>query len=216
MLPKPFYQDDFCTIYNADCRDILPHLPQVDLVLTDPPYGLGDKMIGGSTVWGHKRRPVNESRKQQMQWDKATCDDVVLRLPEVAPQVVIWGGNYYSLPPSRGWLAWCKPDSVATMGSIEFAWTNKDAPARHLIHSIAATNKERNGHPTQKPLAVMKWCLSFFPESKNILDPFMGSGTTLRAAKDSGLKAIGIEISKAYCQIAVERLRQESLLGIQT
>lgn len=205
MLPEPYYQDEHCTIYHGDCREILPHLEPVDLVLTDPPYGLGDKMKGGT--WGI-------TRAQQMQWDRVTCDDVVLRLSEIAPSVVVWGGNYYPLPPSRGWLAWCKPDSVATMGSIEFAWTTKDAPARHLVHSIAATNKERNGHPTQKPLPLMKWCIGQFPEAKTILDPFMGSGTTLRAAKDLGLKAIGIELEERYCQIAVERLRQESLFGI--
>lgn len=143
-----------------------------------------------------------------MTWDKTTCDDVVLRLPEIAPLTIIWGGNYYPLPPSRGWLAWCKPDSVATMGSIELAWTSKDMPAKHLIYSIAATNKERNGHPTQKPLAVMKWCISFVPEARTILDPFAGSGTTLVAAKDLGRNAIGIEINESYCEIAVKRLAQ--------
>jgi len=201
VIIHPYYQDECCTIYNADCRDVLPQLEPVDLVLTDPPYGLGDRMQGGT--WGI-------TRKQEMTWDKATPESLVLGLLEKAPKVAIWGGNYYPLPPSRGWLSWFKPDAPPTMANFELAWTNQDQNARQISYSIAATNPERVGHPTQKPLAVMKWSLSFFPEVQTVLDPFMGSGTTLRAAKDLGLKAIGIEVEEKYCRIAVERLRQQA------
>lgn len=81
--------------------------------------------------------------------------------------------------------------------------------SKHIIHSIAATNPERLGHPTQKPLAVMSWALSFFPGCESVFDPFMGSGTALRAAKDHGIKSVGIELEERYCEIAARRMAQE-------
>ncbi len=126
----------------------------------------------------------------------------------MAPQVIIWGGNYYELPLSRCWLSWCKPDAPPSMGNVELAWTNLNDNSRYLIHSIRATNKERVGHPTQKPLRVMRWSLMIpdLPPGSLICDAFAGSGTTLVAAKEQGHSAIGIEISEAYCEIAAKRL----------
>jgi DNA modification methylase len=195
-----YYQDNFTTIYCGDSGEILPTLPFIDLVLTDPPYGLGKKMSGGT--WG-------ATRQENMTWDKNILPQTIEGLLGVAPKVVIWGGNYYPLPPSRGWLSWFKPDAPPTMANFELAWTNQDQNAKQISHSIAATNKERCGHPTQKPLAVMKWSIKQMDvQSGVIFDPFMGSGTTMVAAKDFGLKAIGIDISEKYCEMAANRLRQ--------
>lgn len=199
---KPYYQDDLCTIYNADCREVLPFLKPVDLVLTDPPYGIG---FGKKhTKWSANRGVILGD------WDSKIPEiEFVLNYGKV---VVVWGGERFGLPISRCWLSWIKPDAPPTFTSFELAWTNLDKPARWINHSISATNRERVGHPTQKPLKVMTWCINqTFPEAQTILDPFMGSGTTLRAAKDLGRKAIGIEIEKKYCDIAIERLRQEVL-----
>lgn len=197
---KPYYEDEYCRLYLGDCREVLPTLEPVTAIVTDPPYGLGDKMQGGT--WGI-------TRKQEMTWDKKTPSAFVLSLLEHADKVCIWGGNYYPLPPSRGWLAWYKPDAPQTMAQVELAWTNQDRNAKQIIHSIAATNGERCGHPTQKPLRVMKWCISELQIKDGvILDPFCGSGTTLRAAKDLGIKSIGIELSEEYCEIAARRLSQ--------
>ena len=194
---KPYYQDDYATIYHGDCREILPGLPKFDMVLTDPPYGIG-----------FASQPTKCQRAAVMkpeQWD-----DVRIELPPFnADTIVIWGGNYFALPISRGWLSWYKPDAPPSMGNVELAWTNKDRNCRQINHSIAATNAERVGHPTQKPLAVMLWTLSQFPECQTILDPYMGSGTTLRAAKDLGRQCVGIEINEHYCELAKRRLRQE-------
>lgn len=210
---QPYYEEDGITIYNADCRDVLPQLGQVDLVLTDPPYGLGKKMHGGSKAWGHGFRQKGVSIKSHMAWD-IPSNEIVASLASLPTKVVIWGGNYYPLPLSRGWLSWFKPDAVPTMAQFELAWTNQDQNAKQISHSIAATNAERVGHPTQKPLAVIKWSISAVRVTSGVvLDPFMGSGTTLRAAKDLGLRAIGIEIEKKYCDIAIERLRQRSLFA---
>ena len=193
----PYYEEAGITIYNADCRDVLPGLPRVDLVLTDPPYGIFER--GGK--WGHRA---------ELQWDRMPAGNIQQVLDAGLNQV-IWGGNYFSLPPSRGWLVWYKRDSVPSAADIELAWTSFDMNARLIDQTIAATNAERVGHPTQKPLAVIRWTLSHFPSAQTILDPFMGSGTTLVAAKQLGRRAIGIEIERRYCDIAIERLRQDVL-----
>lgn len=172
----------------------------VDAVVTDPPYGIG--FASQPTKWQRQKGKTPEF------WDDAQtpCLNELLELGQTR---VVWGGNYYPLPPSRGWLIWYKPDAPPSMSSVEMAWTNRDRNTRLISHSIGATNGERLGHPTQKPLMVMLWTLRQFPEAKFILDPFMGSGTTLRAAKDLGRKAIGIEIEEKYCEIAAKRMAQE-------
>ena len=129
--------------------------------------------------------------------------DVVLA---AAPVQAIWGGNYYALPPSRGWLSWFKPDAPPSMANFELAWTNLDRNARQISHSIAATNAERIGHPTQKPLAVMRWCIDQIGTPASVLDPYMGSGSTGVAALQMGLVFVGIEIDPRYFEIACERV----------
>jgi len=196
---QPYLEHDGITIYHGDCRDVLPTLPPCDLVLTDPPYGIYDH--GGK--WGHKR---------ELHWDRGTIDgELVAQLFAAAPQQIIWGGNYYPLPPSRGWLVWWKRDRVPSAADVELAWTSYDRNARLIDHTIAATNGERLGHPTQKPEQVMLWCLGFSDDAQMILDPFMGTGTTLAAAKRLGRRAIGIEIDERYCEMAAKRLQQQAL-----
>jgi hypothetical protein len=148
---EPYFKDETVTIFNADARAVLPHLEMVDVILTDPPYGIG--FASQPTKWQRRAGRVPEF------WDEATVPDIVLALPEKARRVVIWGGNYYPLPCTRGWLSWFKPDAPPSMAHFELAWTNQDQNARQISHSISATNSERLGHATQKPLAVMKWSL---------------------------------------------------------
>jgi site-specific DNA-methyltransferase (adenine-specific) len=202
---KPYYQDDFATIYHGDCREILPQLPKVDLVLTDPPYGIN--FAGQPTKWQRL------SGQKPERWDESVFSDNELKaVLSWGEHQIVWGGNYYRLEPSRCWLAWVKPDAPPSMGSVEFAWTSFDANARQITHSISATNPERVGHPTQKPLRVTAWSLhQALNTPLTILDPFMGSGTTLVAAKQLGRKSIGIELEEKYCEIAARRLQQEYL-----
>ena len=181
-----------CRLILADCLDVLPTLSGVDAVVTDPPYGIF--ACGGK--WG---------RKAELQWDRepADCVDRLLHYGDT----VIWGGNYFPLPPSRGWLVWFKRDSVPSAADVELAWTNRDMNSRLIDQTIAATNAERVGHPTQKPLAVMEWSLGFV-QGETILDPFMGSGTTGVACIRTGRKFIGIEKEPKYFEIACNRTRR--------
>lgn len=183
------------TLYLGDCREILPTLPKVDAVVTDPPYGIG--FAAQPTKW---QRLAGKSPEA---WDDETSD-IVVGLPAMAP-AIIWGGNYYPLPQTRGWLSWFKPDAPPSMAHFELAWTSFDRNARQLSVSIGETNPERVGHPTQKPLRLMEWCLSFAPAGLT-LDPFMGSGTTGVACMNLGRSFIGIEREPKYFDIACRRI----------
>lgn len=201
---RPYYERSGVTIYHGDCREVLPVIAPVDLLLTDPPYGIG--FAAEPTKWRRRAGALAEA------WDdQPVAQDLLALAIGLARQAIVWGGNHYSLPPSRCWLAWVKPDAPPSMGNAEFAWTNLDRCPRHIIHSISATNAERLGHPTQKPLAVIAWCMAMASDARTLLDPFAGTGTTLRAAKDQGRRAIGIEICEAYCEIAAKRMEQEVL-----
>jgi site-specific DNA-methyltransferase (adenine-specific)/modification methylase len=186
-----------CTLYHGDCREVLPMLPKSDLILTDPPYGIAKQMSDGiGHKWDHE-------------WDDCTPPEWLFGLmQEKAVALIIWGGNYYAMPPSRGWLAWRKPDRVQTMADFELAWTSLDMNTRMIDQTIAATNAERVGHPTQKPLRVMEWSLSFAPDARTVCDPFMGSGTTGVACARMGLQFVGIERERKYFDIACRRIEQ--------
>jgi site-specific DNA-methyltransferase (adenine-specific) len=206
-LPKPYYNDERSgiKIYLGDCREILPHLPKVDLVLTDPPYGLGDRWTGGT--WGSN--PMYGDAKK---WDIRLNDAELLQIVKHGKESIVWGGNYYQFPPCRGFLSWIKIPAMETMADLEYAWTTFDRPAKAFTETRNSNGKRI--HPTEKPLSLISWCIQqnkFWDIGNSIIDPFMGSGTTLRAAKDLGRKAIGIEIEEHYCEIAAKRCQQEVL-----
>ena len=211
-MMKPYYQDDYCTIYHGDCREILPTLPKVDLVLTDPPYGI-------SHPCNFKKRGrgklANCSDYPDVYGDEKPFDPA----PWMTMPSILWGANYYAskLPNVSGWLVWDKerPDDL-DQSTCELAWSNVIKGCRrfrYLWNGMIRKGDEELFHPTQKPVALMRWCLTlrWTKDVQTILDPFMGSGTTLRAAKDLRRHAIGIEIEEKYCEIAVKRLQQEVL-----
>jgi site-specific DNA-methyltransferase (adenine-specific) len=186
------------TLYLGDCLDVLPHLPKVDAVITDPPYGLGDRLRGGAGEWaqGFAEAPA---------WDRdVVADGFVERLPALGA-AIIWGGNYYQLPPVRGWLLWDKMQEHSS-GHAEMAWTNLDIPIRTFRYARAQLASEGKQHPTQKPLSLMRWCVDHASSCGLILDPFMGSGTTGVAAVEMGRDFIGIERDPAYFEIACRRI----------
>ena len=186
------------TLYLADCLDVLPTLDGVDAVVTDPPYGLGERMQGGT--WGAAQKYTT-----MRAWDKQAPQSAVDSIVSLGLPSILWGGNYFALPPSRCWLSWSKINAVPTMAGMELAWTNFDRPAKEIRIPVGAHD---SGHPTQKPLRLMEWCLGFLPDAETILDPFMGSGTTGVACANLGRKFIGIEIDEGYFDIACERIRQ--------
>lgn len=223
---KPYYQDDTCTIYHGDCREILPELPKVDMVLTDPPWG--NDTATDSRRFTTKRCGwwQNQDREfvvahQPIHGDTEEFDPRFL----IEQKAILWGANHFTrhLPHSGGWLVWDKrlgieqiADKGWPLGEAELAWTNIRGSTRvfrNLWAGVLRSEQQKEFyHPTQKPVGLMQWCLQLAGEScQAILDPFMGSGTTLRAAKDLGRKAIGIEIEEKYCEIAARRLAQEVL-----
>lgn len=192
------------TLYLGCCMEMLPALVKVDAVITDPPYGIG--FAAQPTKWQRRAGQAPED------WDDATAVDIDA-LRSLGAVQIVWGGNYYGLPPTRGWLSWFKPDAPPSMASFELAWTNQDRNARQMSVSIGATNAERVGHPTQKPLSLMRWCIEHAGQCETILDPFMGSGTTGVAAIQMGRKFIGIEREQKYFDIACRRIEQAYAQG---
>ena len=211
-LMKPYYEHAGITIYHGDCLEVLPTLGKFDLLMADPPYGLG-------MARSHLSMPTVLSAQRDYgdsEWDDTPADQETLKVAiALCDKAVVWGGNHFQLGSSRCWLAWDKQRPSGTYyAEVELAWTNIDAPARiirHQWHGFMRPRMEERWHPTQKPLAVIKWAIAQSPEGKSVLDPYMGSGTTLRAAKDIGLTAVGIEIEERYCEIAAKRLSQEVL-----
>lgn len=211
----PYFQDDSVTIYHGDCREVLPTLAPADCLLTDPPYGIGEAKANNRS-----RSKIAASRDYgRSDWDNAPPSRWLFDwLIEMTCWQIVWGGNYFGLPPSSCWLVWDKDNGANDFADCELAWTNLPKAVRRLVwrwHGMRqepGMPKEDRVHPTQKPVAVMKWALSHVPQDcKTVLDPFMGSGTTLVAAKQLNRRAIGIEIEERYCELAVKRLAQEVL-----
>jgi site-specific DNA-methyltransferase (adenine-specific)/modification methylase len=220
-LPKPYYEDDFATIYCGDCREILPLLPKADLILTDPPYGVSYRPLPPrrksrwlvAPIYGRELTVGDED-----QFDPGF-------LLNAASALVLWGANHYAdrLPARASWLVWDKNGGLArlygqsTFADCELAWCSDGRSARIFPYlwngflRAGAEGRKPRLHPTQKPVALMSWCLERFPTAALILDPFMGSGTTLVAAKRRQRKCVGIEILPKYCEIARRRLAQEVL-----
>ena len=191
---KPYYQDESVTIYNADCRDVLPTMDKVDLVLTDPPYGMH------KTDWDMEVVPVDS-------W-LPTCR----LLATTAVFTGIQGMHDY---PKPDWvLAWVRAASTQRNGRLR-GFSNWEPLLLYEINRLSndviqvqnLQDRDALEHPTTKPLKLMRLILGRL-EGETILDPFMGSGTTLRAAKDLNRKAIGIELEERYCEIAANRMSQ--------
>jgi site-specific DNA-methyltransferase (adenine-specific) len=204
----PYYQDEAVTIYHGDCRVVAPSVGRCALLLTDPPYGIGAS--SGVGKYGREKWTATDSH-----WDGETPPRWLLEmLIASADRAIVWGGNYFALPPSRNYLVWDKGAGFKgrDFAECEYAWCSWDANAR-VYHRDPLARGDYRGkeHPTEKPEPVMAWCIDIADVAGLIVDPFMGSGTTLVAAKRLGRKAIGIELEERYCEIAANRLRQGAL-----
>lgn len=196
-----------CRLLLGDCREVVAEIGKVDAVVTDPPFGLGDLWAGGG---GKSKSSWVFDPKEAQSWDQHAPEwihEIVSDVPSI-----VWGGNYFSLPLSRGWLVWDKGIPDFTTGHSELAWTNISQPIRNFkLCPNIMTPTGRDGkklHPTQKPVPLLVWCLGFLPDAETILDPFMGSGTTGVACVKLGRKFVGIEIDEGYFEIACKRIQQ--------
>ena len=202
-LVRPFFEGNGITIYLGDCRHILPLLPQFDLLLTDPPYGID----AGNIAFG-KAKSCNEH------WDETTQQETVSDAILRADKAIVWGGNYYQLAPSPCWCVWDKKNDCTTFADCELAWTNMKKAVRVFRWMWSGPYQEKREireHPTQKPVELMKWCITLAGDVETVLDPWAGSGTTGRAALDLGKRAVLIEREERYCEIAAKRMRQQVL-----
>lgn len=206
------------TLYLGDCREILADLSAVnaaiDAVVTDPPYGIGEARSGNAS-----RGKLATSRDYgHSTWDDETQDDAVALAVSMARHSIVFGGNYYDLPPTSCWLVWDKLNGNTDFADCELAWTNLPKAVRRIRFMwhgmLRANNEPRGDHPTQKPVEVMRWCIGHLPpDVVTILDPFCGSGTTLVAAAKLGKHGIGIEIKEDYFDIACRRVEEAMKQG---
>jgi len=188
----------------GDCREILPTLTGVDAVVTDPPYGIGIT----------KSHRISTSRGfGGVDWDESTPDAATIAaIVSMAPSAIVWGGNYFDLPPTRCVLVWDKINEGRDFADLEMAWTNIDAVAR-IFRRRPMNMDGGKVHPTQKPIELMRWCLEKVPAAKTIMDPFMGSGSTGVACAQLGRKFVGIEVNPTYYEIALRRIEEASKQG---
>ncbi len=200
-----------CTLYLGDCRDILPTLGPVDAVVTDPPYGIGaDRRMAAKS--GKRYGQASSRVYEAFGWDDATAPaEIIESVRQMSRHQIIFGGNYYDLPPTNCWLVWDKENGKNDFADAELAWTNLPKPVRLIRYmwcGYRRANKEPRGdHPTQKPVGVMRWCLGHLPKGvSTALDPFMGSGTTGVACVHEGFSFIGIEREQSYFDAACRRI----------
>lgn len=212
------------TLYLGDCLPIVHSMRSEQLtcsdlvplaVVTDPPYGIlnlaGDvdggvvrkspRQIGSGTL---KNRLLNQSN---VEWDVAPSAEMLDMLRKLSRSQIIWGGNYFPLPPARAILVWDKEQPWENFSQVELAWTNLSRPAAIFKESATRGTPDKE-HPTQKPLSLMRWCLSMIADDCAVFDPYMGSGTTGVACAELGRSFIGIERDRDYFEIACRRIAQ--------
>lgn len=202
-----------CVLYQGDCLEVMPVLGAVDAVVTDPPYGIGySRGVGGGGFGGAKRFTSPLDGRKVIGDDQPFDPQPILNL---GVPTILWGANHFAdkLPPSPRWLVWDKRRGTGSndFADCEMAWANVSGPARCLNHmwNGGLRDSERDSprvHQTQKAIVVMEWCLGFVPNAETILDPFMGSGTTLVACAKMGRKGVGIELDPEYFDIACKRV----------
>ena len=215
-----------CRLILGDCREVLPCLPKCDLILTDPPYGLNEAggknrsrgSAQGANKWKGSRNTTgvgvaSTDFGEPCEWDREPPPVWVIELMrDKARWQVLFGGNYYSLPPATCWLVWDKDNGETDFADCELAWTNLPKAVRRLrwrwngMLQQDMANKEVRKHPTQKPVAVMRWALLQAPDAQTVCDPFAGSGTTGVACVLEGRKFTGIEREPKYFDIACQRI----------
>ena len=203
---RPYFDDGQIRIYNGDCRDVIPHLEPVDIVLTDPPYNAGMDYGGHDDAM---------SAEQYGAW----CDEWFQALPTHRTILFPGIGNIFKWAKyqPKGVAAWYKPGNPAGGGLFQFyEWEpillwGVSFGSSDVFKCPVSRQVDVGNHPCPKPLLLFRMIIRRLRTKGTILDPFLGTGTTLRAAKDMGRKAIGIELNEEYCEIAAKRMAQQAL-----
>lgn len=193
-------------LYHGDCLEVMAEMEEssVDAVVTDPNYGIDYGRAGGFSA-SHGWGPWRENVEWDQERPPRKAFEEMMRLAE---HQIVWGGNYFTdyLPPTMQWLVWDKGQRNFSLADCEFAWSSQYKASRIFNYPRALALQDIKSHPTQKPIALMEWCLGFVPNAQTILDPFMGSGTTGIACANLGRKFIGVEIELKYFDIACKRI----------
>jgi DNA modification methylase len=213
---KPYYETENGRLYHGDCLEILPLLEPVDLVLTDPPYGVRrDKGFGGFGGFG---TPIARKRFEDDNWDQERPPreyfDMILKKAKLS---LIFGGNYFAdfLPPGTHWIVWDKKNTMPSFGDAELIWTNSKRKSvkiiEHEYNGLIGKEKKRQ-HPTQKPEGIiLALLIKYAADGGVVMDPFAGSGTTAVACERIGkYKYVLIEREEKYCEIAAKRIEAET------
>ena len=207
MTPEKVVIGD-CELWHGDCREILPGLPFFDLVLTDPPFGLGNFV----QITGRKRGRGDGVGKA-VEWNDAPPDEAVFALiREKSKHRVIWGANFFNcFEDEGGAIIWLKRQRMPNFSkadiascthfkkteTVEIPWTN-----------FTVTHEAETDHPCERPVRLYEWCLNYMPKGLTVCDPFMGSGTTGVACVKAGKNFTGIERERKYFDIACRRIEQ--------
>jgi site-specific DNA-methyltransferase (adenine-specific) len=202
---------DDVQVWLGDCREILPGLPRVDAVVSDPPYGMAwDGKVtvgkGGHGKTGAKAKHYGDTiLGDDVPFDPSPFDHIKQRL--------FWGFNHFPERLSKGRaLVWIKRSDEgfgSFLSDAELAWCSSGHGVYCFRDQTLMADTKNRAHPTQKPVPLMKWCVEQFPKAEVILDPFMGSGTTGVACVQLGRKFIGIELEPRYFDIACRRISDE-------
>ena len=208
----PFYKNELSEIYLGDCYDLMYLADRADLLLTDPPYGVG---VGSREFYGSNGKV---RLKGKCDWDISADSVGVMNWVRAVKRSIIWGGNFFGLPAFPCWLVWDKAMPNYKGADGELAWTNLKVSPKifRMTRADANINKRifKKSHPAEKPLDLMTWCLSLVkPAPSCVIDPFMGVGTTLLAATILGIRSIGIEREEKYVNIAVEHFEEMKKMG---
>lgn len=212
-------------IKNIDCLEYMKTLPDnyFDLVITDPPYGIGEK-----NIQNNKSRTVLAKAtdwEDKGEWDNNIPNSEVFKeILRVSKNQIIFGGNYMTsnLPPSSCWIVWDKDNGSNDFADCELAWTSFKTSVRKfkwrwngMLQDEMGLHKEKRLHPTQKPVPLGRWILDKYAnKGDKIFDPFAGSGSFLVACHEKGFEFVGCEINEKYCDVINERLKQKPLFAL--
>jgi len=220
-LPEPYYQTELGTLYCGDCLEIMPYLPKVDLILTDPPYGIGESNEKNASRKG-KACIAMPTDFGHYDWDKEKIDpEILVLIKKISTNQIIFGGNYYGsvLGDTSCYLVWDKDNGKSDFADCELAWTSFNTAVRKFTWKWSGMlqqdmkHKEKRYHPTQKPIGLFHQILEKYSDSDMvILDPMLGSGTTAIVCERLNRRWVGIEQIKEYCEIAKQRLEKEVIV----